>query len=351
MKYGYLILQDGTTFKGTLYGYKKETSGEIVFNTCMTGYTNSMTDPSYYGQILVFTYPLIGNWGVLKNMEFESEKIQVKGIVVSEISKFYSHFNSVSSLHEWCFKNKIPILSGIDTRYLTQILRKFGTMLGGIFFKKKDNLKFDDINKINLVKFVSNNKIQIIAKPNFKYTVVLYDLGVKKSIITSLLKRKIRIIKVPWNFNIDKLKVKFSGVVISNGPGDPKNVKHTIKEVQKIIRKDIPILGICLGNQIIALALGADTYKLKFGHRSLNQPVLNEKTKKAFITSQNHGYAVDIKSLPKNLKVWFKNLNDGTCEGLYHTKKRIISTQFHPEAKPGPKDTEWIFNEFLEMIK
>ncbi len=349
MKSGYLILKDGTVFEGKIQGCQKETQGEVVFTTGMTGYPETLTDPSYYGQILTFTYPLIGNYGILKEA-LESDKIHLSGVVVSEICEQPSHYNCQFSIHDWCLKNNVPVLTDIDTRMLTEKLRNHGTIIGGIFFEKKKNIEFKDVSGENLAKHVSCRDVEIYADGEYKKSVLLYDCGVKMSIIRSLLKRKIRVIKVPWDYDHKKVVDKFDGVLISNGPGDPEKVTALIERVKEIIEADIPILGICLGNQILALSLGAKTYKLKFGHRSQNQPVMDLKTQRCYITSQNHGFAVKQESLPKDAKEWFKNLNDNTCEGIYHAKKPVLGVQFHPEANPGPTDTNWIFDLFLENI-
>jgi len=349
MRKGFLVLKDGTIFEGNILGYKKEVQGEVVFNTGMVGYEKSLTDPSYYGQILVFTYPLIGNYGIFSE-NFESNKIQVRGIIASEICNLPSHSGLKETLENWCFKERIPILTSIDTRLLTEKLRKYGTLLGGIFFNAKNNVQFEDINKKNLLDFVTEKKIKIIEPINFKKTVLVYDCGVKYSIIKELLKRNLRVIKVPWNFDLENLKEKIDGILISNGPGDPKKADKLIKNVKKIIKNKIPILGICLGHQILSLAFGAKSYKMKFGHRGQNQPVIDLKTKKCYITSQNHGYCIKENSLPSELKPWFKNLNDNTCEGIFHKKLPIIGVQFHPEGNPGPTDTTWVFDLFLDYI-
>lgn len=352
MKKGYLILEDGSIFEGILQGYPKETSGEVVFTTGMVGYTESMTDPSYSGQILTFTYPMIGNYGIFENRGFESEKIHTRAVIASEICQSPSHVNCRFSIDEWCHKNKIPFLSSIDTRTLTEKLRNYGTLKGGIFFdKNKKNKNFKNVNENNLVESVSCSGVEAYSPDNQKETVLLYDCGVKKSIIDSFLKRNVGVIRVPWNYDLSKLKTEFSGVVISNGPGDPQILKPLISKVNNLIKSNIPILGICLGNQILALALGAKTYKLKFGHRSQNQPVMDLKTEKCYVTSQNHGFAVDLQSLPQEAKPWFKNLNDDTCEGIYHKKFPVLGVQFHPEANPGPTDTGWVFDLFLKNIK
>lgn len=358
---GYLILEDKTVFQGNFFGFPRETAGEVVFTTGMVGYPETLTDPSFKGQILVFTYPLIGNYGVpflqFKNklvQNFESNKIQVKGVIITHQSNSVSHWLAKFSFADWLKENKIPGLSGIDTRFLTQKLRQKGTMLGKIIKAKSPKLKiksnkFYDPNKENLVAKVSCKK-PIVYK-NGQTRILLIDCGVKANIIRSLLLLKTTVIQVPWDFDPFRSKVKFDAVVVSNGPGDPKRVKKTIKTVREILYRNIPFLGICLGNQILALAAGGKTYKLKYGHRSQNQPCLLVGSQKAFITSQNHGFAVRATSLSVEWKEWFINLNDGTNEGIIHRRKPFASVQFHPEASPGPWDTKFIFEKFLSWVR
>lgn len=351
-KTGKLILEDGTVYEGYSFGFMKSTSGEVVFNTGMVGYPESLTDPSYLGQILVLTYPLIGNYGVpskrkenglLKN--FESNKIHVRGLIVSDYCEKFSHYFAIESLASWLKKEKIPALFGIDTRALTKKLRKHGVMLGKIVFGKQ-KIEFEDPNRKNLAKEVSTKKPIIYGKGRKK--VILIDLGVKNSIIRSLIKRKIKVVRVPFDYNV--ANENFDGILISNGPGNPKKYKSTILNIKKALKKTKPIFGICLGNQILALASGADTFKLKYGHRSQNQPCVLAGTKKCFITSQNHGYAVNKKTLPSGWRTWFYNLNDKTNEGICHKNKPWMSVQFHPEANPGPTDTEFLFDEFVKLL-
>lgn len=348
-----LILEDGTSLEGFGFGAKKSCSGEVVFNTGMVGYPESLTDPSYCGQILVLTYPLIGNYGVPpetkknKMLEFfESEKIQILGLIVSEISKKYSHWHAKISLDQWLKKYKIPAIEGVDTRALTKKLRTKGVMLGKII-QEKNNLDFYDPNQETLAAQVSTKKVIIYKGGRTK--VVLIDCGVKNNIIRSFLRRNITVIRVPWDY--DFAKIKFHGLFISNGPGDPKKCGPTIENIKKTLAKNIPTFGICFGNQLLALAAGGDTYKLKFGHRSQNQPCVESGTKRCYITSQNHGYAVNAKKLPKGWKEWFYNANDKTNEGIKHKSKPFMSVQFHPEATPGPVDTDFLFDKFVKMIK
>jgi len=347
-----LILKDGAIFEGEGFGASTDSAGEVVFSTAMTGYVETLTDPSFFGQILVLTYPLIGNYGVPCKKYFQSKRIQVSGLVVTQWCPTPSHFQNQKNLDQWLKENNVPGISGIDTRFLTQKIRKKGVMLGKII-EKKDNLDFYDPNKENLVEKVSIKKPKFFGGGKNKETICLIDCGFKKAILECLLKRKINVLVAPWDFNPFKKSFcrEISGLVVSNGPGDPQMAKKTIETVKEAIKKNLPILGICLGNQILALAAGAKTYKLKFGHRSLNQPVEDIFTKKCFITSQNHGFVVDIASLPENWELWFSNLNDGSCEGIISKNRLFMGVQFHPEGHPGPQDTEWIFDEFLKKVK
>lgn len=341
---GKLILEDGTTIEGASFGYPKSIAGEVVFSTGMVGYPESLTDPSYAGQILIFTYPLIGNYGVADRDCWESDKIQAAGIIVSTYNDTPSHFQSKLSLSEWLKKEKIPALEIRDTRALAQKIRTHGVMLGKIVIDR--DIAFHDPNKDNLVDFVSTKNVTLNGTG--KKTVVLFDCGAKRNIERCLLKRNLTVMTVPWNHDIFSNGLKFDAVVISNGPGDPKMAKETIALVKKAIVNKMPVLGVCLGNQILTLAAGGDTYKLKFGHRSQNQPCALVGTNKCFLTTQNHGFAVG--DIPQGFKPWFVNANDNTNEGIIHTKYPWMSTQFHPEATPGPTDTEWVFDYFLEKI-
>jgi carbamoyl-phosphate synthase small subunit len=347
-----LILEDGSVFKGKSFGAQKSIAGEVVFNTAMTGYPESLTDPSYKGQILVATYPLIGNYGVPgsskeNNMlkHYESDKIQISALIISDYSKEFSHWNAKKSLHQWMIENKVPGLYGIDTRQLTKILREKGSMLGKIVFND-DDIDFYNPNEENLVKQVSIKEKQVYGKGKNK--IILVDCGVKNNIIRNLLLRDTTVIRVPWDY--DYLNDDYDGIFISNGPGDPEKCDIPIKNIKTAFKKDKPIFGICLGNQIMALASGAETYKLKYGHRSHNQPVLKVGTDKAYITSQNHGYAVDNNTLNKDWEALFVNLNDDTNEGFNHKSKPFFSTQFHPEASGGPTDTDFLFDDFIDLI-
>jgi carbamoyl-phosphate synthase small subunit len=325
-------------------------AGEVVFSTGMVGYPESLTDPSYKGQILVFTYPLIGNYGVPDKKYWESGRMQVSGIIVCNYNDTPSHYQSRQTLAKWLKAEKIPGLQIKDTRGLTQKLRSQGVMLGYIDLGAKKpfkDIEFKDPNLRNLAAEVSTKKVEEYGRG--KSTVVLIDCGAKQNIIRRLLARGLRVIVVPWNFNPLALKKKISAVIISNGPGDPTMADQTILNVKKLLQKNMPTMGICLGNQILALAAGGTTYKLKFGHRGQNQPAVLSGSKKAYLTTQNHGFAVG--KIPSGFKEWFYNANDKTNEGLIHNKRPFMSVQFHPESNPGPLDTDWIFDEFLKKAK
>ena len=344
---GKLILEDKTEIIGESFGGNKAYAGEVVFATGMMGYPESLTDPSYKGQILVLTYPLIGNYGVPDKKFWESEKIMVSGLIVSTYNDTPSHFKSKQTLAAWFKKENVPLLEIKDTRFLTQKIREKGTMLGKIVFKK--NIPFADPNKENLVSQVSVGEPEFIKGSSNK-TVLLINCGAKRNIENCLIKRGINILTVPWDFDpfVAKELIKFDGILVSNGPGDPKQVTKTIETIKKAIKRKIPILGICLGNQILALACGGNTKKLKYGHRSQNQPCKMENSQRCFITTQNHGFTVS--KIPFGFNPWFVNANDLTNEGIIHKTLPFMSVQFHPEATPGPKDTEWVFDYFLEKI-
>ena len=359
-KKAWIILENGKTFQGFSFGASATVSGEVVFNTAMTGYPESLTDPSYRGQILVLTYPLIGNYGVPPmTMEgglprfFESDSIHIKALVVSDYSFEYSHSNAIKSLDEWLKEYDIPGIYGVDTRQITKIIREQGVMLGGIVEGEKQinpqspSHPFDDPNKRNLVAEVSCKEIVSYGSGDLK--IVLVDCGCKYNIIRCLVDRGATVIRTPWDYDFTKLD--YDGVMLSNGPGDPMMCGATVAHIRKAMLKDKPIFGICLGNQLLALAAGATTYKLKYGHRSHNQPALEAGTNRAVITSQNHGYAIDSATLDKDWEVFFINLNDGTNEGIRHQSKPFFSVQFHPEASSGPNDTEYLFDKFISLCK
>lgn len=354
-----LLLEDGTQIQGESFGAYADSAGEVVFNTGMVGYPESFTDPSYRGQILVLTYPLIGNYGVPNHEKdpnglerfFESEQMQIAGVVVSEYSESPNHWQSKQSLGEWLKKYNIPGLTGIDTRALTQKIRTSGVMLGKILKtppKKGEKIQFYDPNAENLVAQVSIK--EPITYPAGKKHIAIVDCGMKLNILRNFLKRNITVTRVPWNYNFWNLKTKFDGVFFSNGPGDPALLTETIDLMKKGFEKNIPIFGICLGCQIMGHAAGGKTYKMKFGHRSHNQPCVDVETGRCLITSQNHGFAVDASSLPKDWKVWFENANDQTVEGIKHIKKPFFSVQFHPEATAGPVDPQYLFDDFIKLL-
>lgn len=342
---GRLILEDGTTLEGESFGSEKSIAGEVVFSTGMVGYPESFTDPSYKGQILILTYPLVGNYGVPDKKFWESERLQISGLIVSDYIDTPSHPTSKQTLAQWLKKEGIPALVIKDTRFLAQKLRTAGTMLGKMQIKTSVSLY--DPNKENLVALVSTKRISVNGKGKKK--VLLIDCGAKKNIERSLAERGVEVTTVPWDFDPFESNKHFDAIVISNGPGDPKMADKTIQTIKKALGKKVPILGVCLGHQLLALAAGGDTYKLKFGHRSQNQPCLSVGTKRCFITTQNHGFAVSD-TLPRGFKPWFVNANDGSSEGMMHKKLPIMSVQFHPEATPGPVDTAWVFDYFLERI-
>ena len=353
-----LVLQDGTIFTGKSFGAETSVPGEVVFNTGMVGYPESLTDPSYKGQILVLTYPLIGNYGVPNSgkdeqdipLNFESEKIQAEGLVISDYSFDYSHYTAAKSLSDWLKEEGKPAIFGIDTRQLTKKLREKGVMLGKIVVGNSD-AQLNDPNLRNLAAEVCIGEKTVYNKSG-RRKIVLIDCGVKMNIIRSLVNRGCSVVRVPWDYDFlaDK-ELDFDGIVISNGPGDPKMCTTTIKNVAAAMRKEMPTFGICLGNQILALAAGGDTYKLKYGHRSQNQPCINTDTKRCYITTQNHGFAVNMKTMPAGWEELFVNANDGTNEGLKHKNKPFMSVQFHPEATPGPVDADFLFDEFLKVMR
>jgi carbamoyl-phosphate synthase small subunit len=348
-----LVLEDGSVYSGNSFGYREAAAGEVVFNTAMTGYPENLSDPSYAGQLLVATYPLIGNYGVPDRVEengmlrnFESDKLQVSGLIVSDYSFAFSHWNASKSLADWLKSEKVPGICGIDTRSLTKRLRERGTMPGKIVFDDAD-FPFYNPNAENLVAKVSTSEPVIYG--NGRYRVALIDCGVKNNIIRCLIKRDATVIKLPWDY--DFTAQKYDGIVLSNGPGDPQQCQATIEHIRKALEADTPIFGICLGNQLLSIAGGASTYKLKYGHRSHNQPVIIAGTSRTFITSQNHGFAVDNSTLGEEWEPYFINLNDGTNEGIRHKSKPFFSSQFHPEASSGPTDTEFLFDDFFDLIR
>ena len=364
MREAKLILSDGTEFCGWSFGYEQGVSGEVVFNTAMTGYPESLTDPSYAGQILVMTYPLTGNYGVPSvGVEgnglptfMEGDRIYVSALIVADYSATYSHWNAQESLASWLRREKIPALTGIDTRRLTMILREHGVMRGRVVIEGCDTVAADgtakqeaDYGSVNWVELVSRKEVVTYNQGAGK-RVVLVDCGVKANIIRCLIKRGIEVVRVPWDYDFNQLD--FDGLFLANGPGDPERCGKTVEHIRRFLSDSRvrPCMGICLGNQLLARAAGAKTYKLKYGHRSHNQPVREVGTNRCFITSQNHGYAVDDTTLPADWKPLFVNMNDGSNEGIRHTSRPWFSAQFHPEACSGPTDTEFLFDEFVRML-
>ena len=354
MKDAKLVLEDGTTLHGKSFGAETSSAGEVVFNTSMVGYPESFTDPSYTGQIMVLTYPLIGNYGVGDKEQdaneiqrrFESEKMHIKGLIVSEYSESYNHWDASKSLSDWLKENNVPALTGIDTRKLTQKIREHGTLLGKIVIGK--DIDYYDPDLDNLVDQVSIEKPKTYK--NGDKHIICIDCGMKNNIIRNLLDRGISVTRVPWDYDFVEAGHDFDGVFISNGPGDPSMLTKLHKNIRKAMELKKPIFGICLGTQVMALAAGAKTYKLKFGHRSQNQPCIDTETGRCYITSQNHGFAIDEKSLGKDWKVWLRNANDDTVEGIKHKTLPFFSCQFHPEAMPGPTDTLHFFDDFVAML-
>lgn len=350
-----LVLEDTSFFEGFLFGHPKSTAGEVVFQTGMVGYSEAMTDPSYFGQILTFTYPLIGNYGVPSQeksaegffLNFESDRIQPKAIIVADYSHEYNHWQAEQSLEQWMQQNKVPGLYGIDTRALTKKLREQGTMLGKIVVDNK-SVALHDPNKTDILPQVTCKDALEYGKGK-KPTVLLLDCGAKEGIVRSLLGRGASVLRVPYD--ADMSKYEYDGILVSNGPGDPKKATRAIANLKKALTQKKPVFGICLGSQLLSLAAGADTHKLKYGHRSQNQPCQDMSTKKCYVTSQNHGFATRAESLPKDWDVWFTNLNDNTVEGIKHRAKPFFSVQFHPEASPGPTDAGFLFDNFLSACQ
>ena len=343
---GTLVLEDGHRLTGRYFGASKSAIGEVVFNTGMVGYTEALTDPSYRGQILVLTYPLIGNYGVPDRdrcaAEFESKRIQVAGLIVSENCRRPAHWNALISLAEWLEHDGVPALAAVDTRSLAKRLRECGTMLGSIGTESA-NEHVPSTSSEDLISHVT------VPHPTTCWRgekqVILVDCGCKESIVRNLLDRNLTVRRVPYDYDFSH--ENFDGVLIS---GDPKTCAKTIAAVQSVMARNIPVFGICLGSQILALAAGGDTFKLKYGHRGQNQPCLAVETRRCYITSQNHGYAVNASTLGSDWDEWFVNANDGTNEGIRHRHKPLYGVQFHPEAAPGPVDANFIFNDFVRDV-
>ena len=343
--HAYLNLQNGTKMVGSSFGAREDVSGELAFTTGMTGYTESLTDPSYTGQILIFSYPLIGNYGVEPMQFWESKKIHVRGVIVAQYNETPSHHASTEALAQWLQRERIPALAVNDTRALIQTIVRDGA-LNATITHGAHKLPYHDPNRDHLVREVST--ATAYTEGNGAKHIVLIDCGVKRNIQRLLLARGVTVTTVPYDVDPVRDGIACDGVVISNVPGDPKMVVETIHTVKHILQRRIPVLGICLGNQILALATGGDTYKLAYGHRGQNHPCTEVGTKRSFLTTQNHGYAVG--TMPRDFVPWFTNANDGTNEGIKHKRLPYMSVQFHPEASPGPMDTEWIFDQFLSQV-
>ncbi len=367
-KFGKLVLEDGTVFEGMGFGYSTKVFGEAVFNTGMVGYTEALTDPSYSGQILTLTYPLVGNYGVpdpaskdsdgLKT-HFESERIQARGLVVHELSQTASHWNLAMTLDEWLYEEKVPGISGIDTRALTTKLRTKGVMMASLVVSENEIDEQEIMRELAVAKKYNDEEfmdVVSVKEPQLYGTegesVVVVDTGVKNAILRNVRRLGYKVVRVPWNYSIEKiLSYNPKGVVLSNGPGDPIKCKKTMDTARQLIDKNIPTLGICLGAQILGLAGGASTYKLKYGHRGQNKSCIDLENKQVYVTSQNHGYCIDPESLKKtDFKLWFSNTDDNTVEGIRHKEKKIIAVQFHPEASPGPFDCMFVFEELKKLI-
>ena len=352
-----LVLSDGTKFKGKSFGSEKPVAGEVVFNTAMMGYPESLTDPSYAGQLMTLTYPLVGNYGVPPfSIEqnglatfMESDKIYAQAIIVSDYSEAYSHWNAKESLADWLKREGVPGITGVDTRELTKVLREHGVMMGQIIFDDEpENIPTAEYEGVNWVDTVSCKDV-IRYNEGAGRKVVLVDCGVKNNIIRCLINRGVEVIRVPWNY--DYTDMEFDGLFLANGPGDPDmcvDAVEVLKKQMSTSRK--PICGICMGNQLLAKAGGATIYKLKYGHRSHNQPVREVGTNRCYVTSQNHGYAVDAATLGNDWRELFVNMNDGSNEGIRHLSHPWFSSQFHPEACSGPVDTEFMFDRFIETL-
>lgn len=359
---GYLLLDDGAEYHGTYIGESTAVGGEVVFTTAMAGYPETLTDPSYAGQLLVCTYPLIGNYGVPEwttledrpRSPLQSERVQVQGLIVQSLARFHSHHRAVTSLRGWLASHRVPILTGVDTRALTMRLRESGTMLGWL---APARIAADDVRR-NARCVDMNKQVFMDVAPTSTRTyagggnrVLLIDVGAKHGIVECLLRRDSTVTRAPWHADLLSLAKSADGIVIGNGPGDPADLRELVATLQLILANFRgPVFGVCLGHQLLARALGLSTYKLRYGHRGVNQPVRNVHNGACFVTSQNHGYAVDDSNLPSDCTKWFENLNDGTSEGLRLVSRPVYSVQFHPEGMPGPRDTEFLFDEFVKDV-
>jgi carbamoyl-phosphate synthase small subunit len=356
-----LVLEDGTTMTGAAFGAPQAVAGEVVFNTGMTGYVETLTDPSYRGQILVTTYPLVGSYGVPAprprgsiTAPFESDGVQVQGLVVQNYVDAYSHHAATRSLSQWLASEGVPAVSGIDTRTLTRKLREHGTMKGWIF---PAEMELERAKRAARAVEMREEVFRLVAPKDVvtyeggPHRILLVDCGAKDNIVRSLLKRGCTVVRAPWYVPLADLARGCDGIMLGNGPGDPKDLGALIAQVRELLASYArPIFGICLGNQILALAAGGDTYKLPYGHRGVNQPVQDLLTRRCYVTSQNHGYAVRDSSLPADWEPWFVNINDGTNEGVRARTRPFFSVQFHPEASPGPEDASFLFDDFLRLV-
>lgn len=343
-----LVLANGDVFTGFAPKWQKTTTfGEIVFNTGMTGYEETLTDPSYSGQILTFTFPILGNYGVADGKNWESEKIHVQGLICQNIFTNPSHHEQTKTFLKWLHEQNAPVIVGVDTRSLTKVIRQHGVIDGALVFDELMPDKFPDSMSVNWVEKVSCKTPKTFG--NGKYKIILVDCGLKLNILNSLLKFDTTVTVVPFDY--DYSSDQYDGVFLSNGPGDPKTCTKTIQILRKVMNEKKPIYGICLGSQLMGLAVGADTYKLKFGHRGQNQPCIDVKNNKCYLTSQNHGYAVDENTIPNDWEVNFRHLNDNTVAGICHKTKPFSAVQFHPESAPGPEDTAYFFEQFIDLVK
>lgn len=345
-----LVLADGSVFEGRSFGAERDVRGEVVFNTGLTGYVETLTDPSYRGQILALTYPLQGNYGVPAG-PFESDRIQVQGLVVTRHSPCPSHHTSVRTLGDWLRAEGVPAIEGIDTRTLTRRLREHGTMDGALLGDGDREARMAGADAVDMSRVVDMvSPTEIMRYPGGDLRILVIDTGAKENIVRSLQKRGATVVRTPHGARWEPMLDEVDGVMLCNGPGNPADLSALVERIRTILAKGVPTFGICLGHQLLALAGGATTYKLKYGHRSQNQPVIDLVTRRAYVTSQNHGYAVRDDAMPDDWEPWFANLNDGTNEGIRHRYRPFRSVQFHPEAAAGPHDTAYMFDDFMRMV-